>query len=104
MASARDEAQWDRAAMIAAAVVTAAGTEPCDPYSLHPYYEPADGRAGAGGDTEIAAEDLPPGVVFGLLKSTFVDGSKTSPQASPWPIPAQSKPAPPTLSCSSRTA
>jgi len=73
MVSARDEAEWDRAATIAAAVVTAAGTKPCDPHALHPYYEPIDGKTGPGGDTEIAAKDLPPGAVFGLLKSTFVD-------------------------------
>ena len=87
MASARDEAQWDRAASIIAAVVTAAGTEACDPCAVHPYYERIDGKAGPGGDTEIAAEDLPAGMVFGLLKSTFIEGA-----ARKWPIPAPSKP------------
>ena len=72
MVTARDEAQWDHTATLAAAVITAAATEPCDPHAIHPYYEPASGRAGPGAETELAAEDLPAGTVFGLMKSTFV--------------------------------
>ena len=72
MVTARDEAQWDHTATLAAAVITAAATEPCDPHAIHPYYEPASGRAGSGAEVEIAAEDLPAGTVFGLMKSTFV--------------------------------
>ena len=49
MVTARDEAQWDHTATLAAAVITAAATEPCDPHAIHPYYEPASGRDRPGG-------------------------------------------------------
>jgi hypothetical protein len=99
MVTARDEAQWDHTATLAAAVMTAAATEPCDPHAIHPYYEPANGRAGPGAETEIAAEDLPAGTVFGLMKSTFVKGTPEK-----CPTLAPSKPGPPMLNSSFGTA